>query len=98
MHPALYLAGEYPNEYAEYHKYYGRYRKASKSLGRAIQQIDAKEHFIAPIMEFLLRITLALILLFDPFEKFSTHIAILGLELIVTSIRFSKNFFPAWED
>ena len=73
-------------------------RKASKSLGRAIQQIDAKEHFIAPIMEFLLRITLALILLFDPFEKFSTHIAILGLELIVTSIRFSKNFFPAWED
>lgn len=73
-------------------------RKASKSLGRTIRQIHAKEHFIAPIMEFLLRITLALILLFDPFEKFSTHVAILGLELIVTSIRFSKNFLPAWED
>lgn len=73
-------------------------RKASKSLGRAIRQIHAKEHFFAPIMEFLLRITLALILLFDPFEKFSTHVAILGLELIVTSIRFSKNFLPALED
>lgn len=73
-------------------------RKASKSLERAIRQIYAKEHFIAPIMEFLLRIMLALFLLFDPFEKFSTHIAILGLELIVTSIRFSKNFLPVWED
>ena len=73
-------------------------RKASKSLGRAIRQIQAEEHFIAPIMEFLLRITLALILLFDPFEKFSTHVVILGLELIATSIRFSKNFLPAWED
>ena len=73
-------------------------RKASKFLGRAIRQIHAKEHFIAPVMEFLLRITLALILLFDPFEKFSTHVAILGLELIATSIRFSKNFLPAWDD
>lgn len=73
-------------------------RKASKSLERAIRQIYAKEHFIAPMMEFLLRITLALILLFDPFEKFSTHIAILGLELIATSIRFSKKPLPAWEE
>lgn len=73
-------------------------RKASKSLGRVIRQIHAKEHFIAPIMEFMLRITLALVLLFEPFEKFSAHIAILGLELIVTSTRFSKNVLPALED
>lgn len=72
-------------------------RKASQSLGRAIRQIYAKEQFTAPIMEFLLRITLALILLFQPFEKFSTHIAILGLELIAISIRFSKNALPAWD-
>lgn len=73
-------------------------RKASKSLGWAIRQIYAKENFFAPIMEFLLRIILALILLFDPFEKFSTHVVILGLELIATSIRFSKDFLPAWDD
>lgn len=73
-------------------------RKASKSLGRAIRQIYAKEYFIATVAEFLLRITLALILLFDPFEKFSTHVAILGLELIATSIRFSKNFLSDWDD
>lgn len=73
-------------------------RKASKSLGVAIRKIDLKERFAAPILEFLVRIVLALVLLFDPFEKFSTHVAILGLELIATSIRFSKNFLPAWED
>lgn len=73
-------------------------RKASKSLERAIRQIHAKEYFIAPAVEFFLRITLALILLFDPSEKFSTHVAILGLELIATSIRFSKNFLPTWDD
>lgn len=73
-------------------------RKASKSLGAAIQRMDRKERFTAPLLEFLLRITLALILLFDPFEKFSTHIMILGLELIAISIRISKNSFPALED
>ena len=72
-------------------------RKASISLGTAIQKIDQKERFAAPILEFLLRITLALILLFDPFEKFSTHIMILGFELIAISVRISKNFLPALE-
>lgn len=73
-------------------------RKASKSLGQAIRRIHAKEHFFVPMMGFLLRITLALILLFNPFEKFSTHVAILGLELIVTSVRFSRDFLSVWDD
>lgn len=60
--------------------------KASKSLNQAIHQIYIKKGFIAPAAEFLIRITLALLLLFDPFEKFSTHIIILGLELIAISI------------
>ncbi|MDY3282502.1 hypothetical protein [Dysosmobacter sp.] len=73
-------------------------RKASRSLGRAIRQLRGKGRFMAPLLEFLLRITLALMLLFDPFEKFSSHVVILGLELMATSVRFSKNFLPAWED
>lgn len=68
-------------------------RKAAKSLNRAIGKIRAKEHFIAHAAEFLVRIALALVLLFDPFEKFSTHVAILGLELIVIHVRFAKPFF-----
>ena len=69
-------------------------RKASKSLNQAIRQIYRKKHFLAPILEFLIRISLALILLFDPFEKFSTHVVILGLELIATSFPFTKSFPP----
>ncbi|MBD5394965.1 MAG: hypothetical protein HDR71_12015 [Lachnospiraceae bacterium] len=65
-------------------------RKAANSLNQAIQQIYMKEHFARSVVEFLIRIMLALILLFDPYEKFSTHIVILGLELIVSSIRLKS--------
>lgn len=73
-------------------------RRASKSLGRAVQKIYQREHFAAPLLLFFVRITLALLLLFDPFEKFSTHIVILGLELIAVSIRFTKHAPPIWND
>lgn len=68
-------------------------RKASKSLEHAIQQVCLKRGFLAPIAEFLVRLTLALVLLFDPSEKFSTHILILGIELIVISIRLTGPHF-----
>lgn len=65
--------------------------KASKSLNLTIQQINMKEQFIMPLMLFLIRITLALLLLFDSLEKLSTHIVILGLELVVISTRFKRS-------
>ena len=65
--------------------------KASKSLNQTIQQINMKEQFIMPLMLFLIRITLALLLLFDSLEKLSTHIVILGLELVVISTRFKRS-------
>lgn len=65
--------------------------KASKSLKQAICRLYQKQHFAIPAIEFLLRMTLALILLFHPFEKFSTHIIILGLELIAVSIRLPQS-------
>lgn len=64
-------------------------RKASRSLSGTIRSIQQKNHFLAPFALFAVRITLALLLLFDPFEKFSTHIMILGMELIAVSIRFT---------
>lgn len=64
-------------------------RKASKSLERAIEQMRLKRGFFRPLAEFLVRLTLALVLLFDPFEKFSTHIIILGVELMVISVRLT---------
>lgn len=66
-------------------------RKASKSLNLAIRQVYEKKHFIIPIVEFLLRITLALILLFHPDEKITSHVVILGMEMIAVSIRFTTS-------
>lgn len=65
--------------------------KASKSLKQVFYRLCQKQHFAIQIIEFLLRMTLALILLFHPFEKFSTHIIILGLELIAVSIRLPQS-------
>lgn len=73
-------------------------RKASRSLDKAVQSMHQKEHSAAPLLLFFVRITLALLLLFDPFEKFSTHIMILGLELIAVSIRFTKRALPVLDD
>lgn len=67
-------------------------RKAAKSLNQAVQQIYMKKHFAVPAIEFLIRIMLALVLLFDPYEKFSTHIMILGLEILVSSVRLNGLF------
>ena len=61
-------------------------RKAAKSLNCAIRQFYSKKYFMALIVEFSVRITLALLLLFNPLEKFSKHLFILGLELITVSI------------
>lgn len=71
--------------------------KASKSLKQAICRLYQRQHFAIPAIEFLLRMTLALILLFHPFEKFSTHIIILGLELIAVSIRLPQSL-PFWNN
>lgn len=73
-------------------------RKAARSLTQALQKLHWKEHFIRPLLLFILRMTLALLLLFDPFEKFSTHIVILGLELTAVSLRFTLRPPPAWKD
>ncbi len=62
---------------------------ASESLGLAIENICLRKKYAAFLAEFIVRITLALILLFNPFEKFSFHVMILGLELIFSSIPFS---------
>ena len=68
-------------------------RKASKSLNGAIWQLFyRKKHFIVPLVEFLIRIMLSLLLLFNPIEKFSNHVIILGLELIAISIPFARLF------
>lgn len=64
----------------------------NNQMSWAIRKIYNKKHFIVPIVEFLIRIILALLLLFNPLGKFTNHVVILGLELIVVSIPFTKLF------
>lgn len=73
-------------------------RRAARSLETVLRRIDREERFAAPLIEFFLRITLALVQLFDPFEKFSAHVVILGLELIAVSTRVPADRPPALED
>ena len=58
-------------------------RQASKSLTcllRAIEAHEPKWHFL---LEFMIRIVLALILLFNPCDKFAPHLRLLGIELMI---------------
>lgn len=65
-------------------------RKASKSLNAAIRQFFCRNNnCVIPMIEFFVRITLALLLLFNPIEKISNHVIILGLEIIAVSIEYS---------
>ena len=73
-------------------------RRAARSLETVLRRIGREERFAAPLIEFFLCITLALVLLFDPFEKFSAHIVNLGLELIAVSTRIPTDTPPALED
>ena len=70
-------------------------RKASKSLSRMIRSHGKGMEFYTSFAEFLVRLTFSVMLLFYPAEKFETHVVLLGLELIVVSIRLTRRVSPA---
>ena len=49
------------------------------------------------MIEFLVRIALVLLLLFNPIEKISNHVIILGLEIIVVFVLRYWYFMPVEE-
>ena len=58
-------------------------RKAAHTLIRLIDTADHRKPYWYLVIEFCVRILLALLLLFDPYGKFTPHLRILGAELIV---------------
>ncbi len=58
-------------------------RKAAQTLVRLIAAAEEKKPYWYLVIEFCVRILLALLLLFDPYGKFTPHLRILGAELIV---------------
>ena len=65
-------------------------RKASRSLSRMLENFGGGVTFYASLAEFLVRLSCSVVLLFYPAEKFETHVVLLGMELIVVSIRFTR--------
>ena len=65
-------------------------RKAARSLSGAIQKFGANMVCVVSFIEFMVRMTLSVLLLLYPMEKFVGHIVLLGLELIAVSIRPAK--------
>ena len=70
-------------------------RKASKSLSQALSGPRRGLALFTKLAEFLVRLTLSVLLLLDPFGKFETHVLILGLELIAVSVRLTGTLAPA---
>lgn len=65
-------------------------RKAAATIAQALRQALGRQKVLLTAFEALIRLTLALALLFDPFEKFPSHIVLLGLELILANIRLPR--------
>lgn len=62
-------------------------RKAAQTLIRLIDAVDHQKPYWHLVIEFCVRILLALLLLFDPYGKFTPHLRILGAELIVNNFQ-----------
>ena len=65
-------------------------RKASETIDQVLRQMYQHQPAILLIVEAVIRIILALALLFAPFEKFAPHIVLLGLELILANVKLPQ--------
>ena len=69
-------------------------RKAAQTLIRLIDAVEHQKRYWHLVIEFGVRILLALLLLFDPYGKFTPHLRILGAEIVIShlqSIRQARN-------
>ncbi len=62
-------------------------RKSTQTLIRLIDAMDHQKPHWLLVIEFFVRILLALLLLFDPYGKFTPHLRVLGAELIVNNLQ-----------
>ena len=65
-------------------------RKASGTIDQVLRRMYQHQPAVLLIVEAVIRIILALALLFAPFEKFVPHIVLLGLELILTNVKLPQ--------
>ena len=63
--------------------------KAAKSLHRTFQRIYMHQNCLLSLLEFVVRLVLSILLLFNPIDKIHGHVILLGLELLFSNIRFA---------
>ncbi|MDO5846533.1 MAG: DUF308 domain-containing protein [Methanocorpusculum sp.] len=61
--------------------------KGATELNHAMYRANRREKWIPAAVQGLVEISLSLILIMDPFEHFSVHVAFLGLTMMVYSFR-----------
>lgn len=65
-------------------------RKAAATANEALANLCQRRPAVLLVLETAIRLVLAMALLFEPFESFSSHLVLLGLELILANIRLLK--------
>lgn len=59
-------------------------------MDQALRKLYRHQKALLLVVEAVVRVILALALLFDPFEKFSAHVVLLGVELIVANVQLPQ--------
>lgn len=62
-------------------------RKGIKGLNVAIFNKANNKRFVGELIHAIIEISLSILLVFDPFEKVEEHIIILGIEMIIMSLK-----------
>lgn len=65
-------------------------RKAADTVDQALRKLYQHQNALLLVVEAVVRVILALALLFDPFQTFSGHVVLLGVELIVANVQLPR--------
>ena len=75
-------------------------KKGVKGLNIALYNKANKKKYIIELIHSIIETILSILLIFNPFEKFEEHLIILGIEMIVSSLKIvfkDKKYVEAME-
>ncbi len=63
-------------------------RKGTKGLDVALYNKVHKNKFLGELLHAIFEIVISILLIYNPFEKITEHLVLLGIEMIINSIKF----------
>ena len=63
-------------------------RKGTKELNIAIYNKVHKNKFILELLHAIFELVISILLIYNPFEKIEEHLVLLGIEMIISSIKY----------